>query len=594
MKRLISLTLSLLLLVGVIATAGAVFDQKPSGSFTLDLPVTFHQTEARSVLGYLNDFRTGNDAWYWNSSDTQKVNVTGLQKLVYDYDLEKVAMQRAAEIVIHFAHTRPDGSWCFTAYNRSTSAENIAAGYANAQAVNLGWQEDEEPYSGQGHRRNMLSSSLRSIGIACAEYNGVRYWVEAFGGSSYTGTATEPVDADYVVSITVASGLVQEYSISFSKEAFSLNVGDKENLPNSTLKLRLDGSTYARAIPLQPIWSSSDASVVAVSDGQINALQAGTCKVKALIHGQTIELPVTVTEPVTEPPTEPPTEPTVEPSTEPSTTPSSDPSTEPSGEPSTEPSSEPSSEPQEEPTTAHQHEPELLAPVTATCVSTGLTAGKRCKICGEILEPQTVVPKTEHDFYTKTTKAKYHKDGKIITYCAICGMRTSKVIPQIKTIQVTEKTYTYDGKKHTAKVRVVDSEGTVLKRNRDYTLTYPSGRRKVGTYKIQIEMIGDYTGIKSVSYKILPAAVTNLSAKPGSKSAKLTWDAAGGATDYVVYYSVKKKSGYQKLGYTQRTSASMIQLESGKTYYFRVRPITRTDAGQWNGPMSKPVKVKAK
>ena len=195
MKRIISCILCLLLVFSAIASVGAAFESKPSGSFVLDLPVTFQQTEARKVLEYLNDFRTGSDAWYWNSTNTQKVMVTGLQKLQYDYSLEKVAMQRAAEIVIQFAHTRPDGTRCFSAYgNRGTVAENIAVGYSNAQAVNLGWREDDEPFSGQGHRRNMLDSDLRAIGIACAEYNGMRYWVEAFGGSASSDPQTEPVD----------------------------------------------------------------------------------------------------------------------------------------------------------------------------------------------------------------------------------------------------------------------------------------------------------------------------------------------------------------------------------------------------------------
>ena len=53
----------------------------------------FNQTEARSMLDSINAFRTGSDAWYWNSSNTEKVQATGLGELVYDYDLEKVAMQ---------------------------------------------------------------------------------------------------------------------------------------------------------------------------------------------------------------------------------------------------------------------------------------------------------------------------------------------------------------------------------------------------------------------------------------------------------------------------------------------------------------------
>ncbi|MCQ2480941.1 MAG: hypothetical protein MJ121_02360, partial [Clostridia bacterium] len=69
--------------------------------------VTYHQTEARTIFAKVNAFRTGSNAWYWNSDNTTKTVCSGLSKLVYDYDLEKIAMQRAAEIVANFAHTRP-------------------------------------------------------------------------------------------------------------------------------------------------------------------------------------------------------------------------------------------------------------------------------------------------------------------------------------------------------------------------------------------------------------------------------------------------------------------------------------------------------
>ena len=43
----------------------------------------------------------------------------------------------------------------------------------------------------------------------------------------------------------------------------------------------------------------------------------------------------------------------------------------------------------------------------ATCTETGLTAGSKCSVCGEVLTAQEVVPALGHDF----------KDGK----CTRCG-----------------------------------------------------------------------------------------------------------------------------------------------------------------------------
>lgn len=116
--------------------------------------VTYGQTEARSMFAWISAFRTSEtEAWCWDESNTNKVNCQGAE-LSYDYELERIAMLRAAEIAISYAHTRPNGERCFTAYSDGYMAmgENIAAGYESAEEVFVGWQETNEPYDGQGHR----------------------------------------------------------------------------------------------------------------------------------------------------------------------------------------------------------------------------------------------------------------------------------------------------------------------------------------------------------------------------------------------------------------------------------------------------------
>lgn len=151
--------------------------------YQVELDVTYSQTEARTMLELVNAFRTSGDAWYYGKPNDEgfeeKVSVTGLQPLQYDYELEKVAMQRAAEIAIHFAHTRPDGTECWTAYEKVGSfgykAENIAAGRITAAATFEQWKEENEPYAGQGHRRNMLSSSVTTFAIGHVVYDGYHF-----------------------------------------------------------------------------------------------------------------------------------------------------------------------------------------------------------------------------------------------------------------------------------------------------------------------------------------------------------------------------------------------------------------------------------
>ena len=89
---------------------------------------TYHQSDARKELDLVNEFRTSGDAWYWNEDNTEKISTGILNALAYDYALEKIAMQRAAEIAMLFDHTRPDGRDTWTAYSD--------AGYSSTRRLN--------------------------------------------------------------------------------------------------------------------------------------------------------------------------------------------------------------------------------------------------------------------------------------------------------------------------------------------------------------------------------------------------------------------------------------------------------------------------
>ena len=137
---------------------------------TLPLVVDANQSSAREMLAMVNDFRTGDEAWYWNIDNSTKTTETNLSELTWDYNLEQIALQRACEIAISFEHYRPDGTeWKTCTYSGTLSnGENIAAGsagsaYATAEGVYRGWREDDDLYAGQGHRRNMLKKDPDSV-----------------------------------------------------------------------------------------------------------------------------------------------------------------------------------------------------------------------------------------------------------------------------------------------------------------------------------------------------------------------------------------------------------------------------------------------
>lgn len=264
---------------------------------------TYRQTEARTMLAMINSFRTGSDAWQWNENNTEKVQVTGLSELQYDYNLENAAMQRAMELVVGYSHTRPNGESCFSAYTGEygTYGENIAIGTSNLtanRAFRL-WQETDAFYEGQGHRRNMLSDSYNAVGIAHVYYEGCHYWVQEFGDRVVSGDPVPANDAETSVAVPVSTDQITELTYSSSIAGYQLEIGKTAQLPALSMRLRTnDTLSYApsasAAVTDSPTWGIRDTSVAVITDDHIVAVKAGTTSLVGSVDGQTIEIPIKV------------------------------------------------------------------------------------------------------------------------------------------------------------------------------------------------------------------------------------------------------------------------------------------------------------
>ena len=142
--------------------------------------------EVRKCFLLTNWFRASKEAFYLNSDNKTTTNLVGqLSALTLDEELCKAAQIRADEIVKSFSHTRPNGKDCFTvlddlSISHGTAGENIAAGHQSGEQTFLQWKEDDKDYAGQGHRRNILGTNYKRIGIAytyAANSTYRYYWV---------------------------------------------------------------------------------------------------------------------------------------------------------------------------------------------------------------------------------------------------------------------------------------------------------------------------------------------------------------------------------------------------------------------------------
>ena len=72
MKKVISFILIMSILFMIVL--GVNVQASISGLTTLNISVKYGQTEARTMLDMINKFRMGNDAWYWDEDNTQKIS----------------------------------------------------------------------------------------------------------------------------------------------------------------------------------------------------------------------------------------------------------------------------------------------------------------------------------------------------------------------------------------------------------------------------------------------------------------------------------------------------------------------------------------
>ncbi len=119
-----------------------------------------------------------------------------------------------------------------------------------------------------------------------------------------------------------------------------------------------------------------------------------------------------------------------------------------------------------------------------------------CNIC-------KATRKITHSYKTTTTKATLAKNGSVVKKCTVCKkVASTTTIKYAKVFKLSTTSYTYDGKVKTPSVVVKDSSGKTLKKNTDYTVTYASGRKNAGTYKVTVTMKGNYSGAKNLYFNI--------------------------------------------------------------------------------------------
>ena len=190
-----------------------------------------------------------------------------------------------------------------------------------------------------------------------------------------------------------------------------------------------------------------------------------------------------------------------------------------------------------------------------------------------------------HSYQRSVTKATLTQNGSIVQKCSKCGWVASNYKETVyypKTIKLSTTSYTYNGTLRTPSVIVKDSAGKTLKKGTDYTVTYASGRKNAGTYKVTVTMKGKYRGTKTLYFTIKPISISKCTVKLSTTS--YTYNSETKTPNVVVknangttlkkgtHYTVSYASGRKNVG-TYKVTVKMKGNYSGtKTLYFKILP----------------------
>ena len=192
----------------------------------------------------------------------------------------------------------------------------------------------------------------------------------------------------------------------------------------------------------------------------------------------------------------------------------------------------------------------------------------------------TVVDKCiTHILKTKIIKSTLYNNGKTIIYCSKCKKTLSeKVIYKIKSVKLSKTEYEYNSSEsRKPSVKIYDSMGNKLVYGEDYTYKRPSSSKNVGKYEVKVTFKGNYSGTKSLYYKIIPRDTKFTSLKAGSKKLTVKWSRKlTQSTGYQIQYSTSStfKEKYTKtitIKSDKTTSKTISKLKAKKRYYVRIR-----------------------
>ncbi len=169
---------------------------------------------------------------------------------------------------------------------------------------------------------------------------------------------------------------------------------------------------------------------------------------------------------------------------------------------------------------------------------------------------------------------------------------TAKSVTPVVSLSPVSYVYSGSARKPSVSVKV----GNQALSSSNYTVTYPSGRKTVGTYTVSVALKNNYTGSGKAAFTIIPkgTAIKKLSA--GSKSFTVQWKKQASQTSgYQIRYSTYKSFKTAKTATITKTTTlkkTFKKLSAKKTYYVQVRTYKKVGSKKYYSAWSARKSVK--
>ena len=165
--------------------------------------------------------------------------------------------------------------------------------------------------------------------------------------------------------------------------------------------------------------------------------------------------------------------------------------------------------------------------------------------------------------------------------------KTFKIVPVKESDELKfspKKTVmSYSGKAKTPGI-VITYKNKTLTKNKDYKISYTSNVN-IGTAKMNVKGIGNFSFNKTFNFKIVPAEVKGLKFSPTANSITLSWKKASNVSGYqIVEYDYSKKA-YKNVKFVSAatTSYTIKGLDASCLYKYNIRAYRKIGDSNYYG-----------